>query len=176
MTYTGIKSNQSRADVIDYLRTLSDHPEPLPKVEATATPAPSGGGAAAPQPSPAAALDERLAKANVSKGKEFASQVCAVCHSFNEGGPPIVGPNLYGIVGAPHDHEKGFNYSAALQKFKGQPWTFAALNEWLTNPAKYAPGTLMTYAGIPQPQLRADVIAYLDTLSKKPVQLPKAST
>ncbi len=174
MTFAGIPNDQLRADVIDYLHTLSPHPLPLPKVTA---PAPAPAKPAAPAKAAAAgpaALDARLAMANVAKGKQFASGVCAACHSLNQGGKPIVGPNLWGVVGGPHDHEAGFAYSDALEKFKGKPWTFAALNAWLKNPAAYAPGTHMTFAGVPQPQLRADVIAYLDTLADKPVPLPKA--
>ena len=174
MTFAGLPNTQMRADVIAYLRTLSPHPIPLPKVTAApAKPAPAGaaGKTAAAAPS---GLDVRLEHADVAKGKQFATEVCAACHSLNEGGKPIVGPNLWGVVGGPHDHEAGFAYSAALEKFKGKPWTFAALNRWLTSPAKYAPGTHMTFAGIPNPQLRADVIAYIDTLTKTPVPLPKA--
>ena len=101
--------------------------------------------------------------------------MCVVCHTFNQGGHPLVGPNLYGVVGGPHDHESGFNYSAALQKFKGQPWTFAALNEWLFKPSQYAPGTRMTFVGIPSAKDRANVIAYLRSLSATPVPLPAVS-
>jgi cytochrome c len=113
-----------------------------------------------------------LAKADVQAGSKFVHTVCTACHSFNEGGKPIVGPNLYNVVGGPHVHEAGFNYSPALEKFKGQPWTFDALNHWLYDPSKYAPGTRMTFAGIPNAQTRADVIAYLRTLSPNPVPLP----
>ena len=60
----------------------------------------------------------------------------------------------------------------ALEKFKGQPWTFDALNEWLHKPSAYAPGTRMTFAGINNDKQRADVIAYLRTLSDNPVPLP----
>ncbi len=170
MTFAGIPDAQLRADVIDYLHTLSDQPVPFPKPEAAAP-------AAAPAKAAAAAgggFDAMLAHADVAKGKQFAGQVCAMCHTLNEGGKPGIGPNLYGVVGGPHDHEAGFHYSDALEKFKGKPWTFDALNKWLTKPADYAPGTLMTFAGIPQEQLRADVIAYLDTLAKTPVPLPGA--
>ncbi len=113
-----------------------------------------------------------LAKADVQAGNKYAHTVCTACHTFDQGGKPLVGPNLYGVVGGPHDHEEGFNYSPALEKFKGQPWTFDALNHWLYKPAQYASGTRMTFAGIPGAQQRADVIAYLRTLSPNPVPLP----
>ena len=59
-------------------------------------------------------------------------------------------------------------------KAKGGKWTFAALNKWLTDPRTDVPGTAMTFAGLSSEKQRADVIAYLDTLSKNPVPLPKA--
>ena len=129
-------------------------------------------GAAAPAPVELPPIAPLLAKADVGAGDKFVHTVCTACHSFNQGGKPIVGPNLYGIVGAPHDHESGFSYSPALEKFKGQPWTYDALNHWLDDPQTYAPGTRMTYAGIKSNQQRADVIAYLRTLSANPEPLP----
>jgi len=98
------------------------------------------------------------------------SQGIAACRFF---GKPGVGPNLYGVVGAPHGHEPGFNYSAALKAKQG-PWTFDELNEWLHKPAAYAPGTRMAFAGINNDKQRADVIAYLRTLSDNPEPLPAA--
>jgi cytochrome c len=183
MTYAGIKNTQQRADVIAYLRTLSSNPVPLPsadevaKAEQAAKPAETGTGAgaaagAAAAPAGPAPIDPLLASADVQKGDTVAHQVCAVCHSLDQGGKPIVGPNLYGIVGAPHDHEPGFSYSAALEKFKGQPWTYEELNKWLYDPQTYAPGTRMTYAGLKSTQQRADLIAYLRTLSPNPAPLP----
>ncbi|MGB3742925.1 MAG: cytochrome c family protein, partial [Xanthobacteraceae bacterium] len=44
---------------------------------------------------------------------------------------------------------------------------------WLIKPTAYVPGTAMTFAGLSNDKQRADVIAYLDTLSKNPVPLPK---
>jgi cytochrome c len=96
---------------------------------------------------------------------------CIACHTFNDGGKAGIGPNLYGVVGGPHAHMEGFNYSTALKSKKG-PWTFEALNEWLTKPAAYAPGTRMTFAGVSNPKERADIIDYLRTLAKNPEPLP----
>ena len=60
-------------------------------------------------------------------------------------------------------------------KAKGGKWTFAELNKWITNPRVDVPGTSMTFAGLSREKQRADVIAYLVTLSKNPVPLPKAT-
>jgi cytochrome c len=139
---------------------------------ATAPAAPTGGGEAKPAgPAPIAPL---LAAADAKSGDQFAHKICVACHTFDKGGKPGVGPNLYGIVGAPHDHEEGFNYSPAMEKFKGQPWTYDALNEWLYKPSAYAPGTRMTFVGITSDKQRADVIAYLRSLSDSPQPLPAA--
>jgi cytochrome c len=112
-----------------------------------------------------------LAKADIAAGQAYASKVCSACHTFTQGGKAGVGPNLYNVVGGPHGHMEGFNYSAAL-KGKTGPWTFDALNEWLHKPSTYAPGTRMAFAGISDDQERANVIDYLHTLSPNPVPLP----
>jgi cytochrome c len=130
--------------------------------------------AEANKPEPLQPIGPLLASADTAAGEQFVKQVCAACHTFNEGGKPAIGPNLYGIVGAPHAHEAGFNYSDAILKFKGQPWTYEALNEWLFKPSQYAPGTRMTFVGIPSEKQRANVIAFLRTLSPNPVPLPSA--
>jgi cytochrome c len=131
-------------------------------------------GAEEPKPEELPPVAPLLAKADVQAGDKFAHTICTACHTFNQGGKPLVGPNLYGVVGGPHDHEEGFSYSPALEKFKSQPWTFDDLNHWLFKPNLYAPGTRMTFAGIPSAQQRADVIAYLRSLSPNPVPLPAA--
>jgi cytochrome c len=141
-----------------------------PALVIAAAPAATGGAEAKPAgPAPIAPL---LASADAKVGDQFAHRVCIACHTFDKGGKPGVGPNLYGVVGGPHDHEEGFNYSPAMEKFKGQPWTFDQLNEWLFKPNAYAPGTRMSFAGITNDKQRADVIAYLRSLADNPVPLP----
>ena len=90
------------------------------------------------------------------------------------GGPgPKVGPDLYGVVGRKIASVAGFNYSTALKAVSGT-WTFDALNKWLTDPRADVPGTAMLFAGLANEKQRADVIAYLNTLSKNPLPLPTA--
>jgi cytochrome c len=119
---------------------------------------------------PIAAL---LANADVGKGQALmASAGCVACHSFDKGGKNGVGPNLYGVVGAPHGHTEGFAYSSAL-KGKAGNWTYDDLYAWLKKPAAFAPGTKMSYAGMADPNKRADMILYLWTLSDNPGALPE---
>lgn len=114
------------------------------------------GGAAAAEP-----IAVRLAKADVAKGADIFKQ-CTACHTINSGGASGIGPNLFAAVGKPHGHVAGFAYSDALKGVPGN-WTFDALDAWLTSPRKYAPGTKMTFAGIANPQDRANLIAWLNT-------------
>ena len=53
-------------------------------------------------------------------------------------------------------------------KGKGGTWTYDDLNKFLANPKAFVPGTAMGFAGIQKDSERADVIAYLRTLSDKP--------
>lgn len=133
-------------------------PEPAKEGYPVEAVADSGGDTAAPEV-PIATL---LPKADVAKGAEVFKK-CAACHTDNQGGVNGIGPNLWGVVG---DHvaegRGGFAFSDTL-KSKGGTWTFDALNSWLTSPRKYASGTKMTFAGLSNPQDRADLIAYLNT-------------
>jgi len=117
-------------------------------------------------------IENLLASASVEHGAQVVKQ-CQSCHNFQEGQGAKIGPDLYGVVGRPVASKANFNYSAAL-KAKGGTWTFEALNKWLTDPRGDVPGTAMTFAGIANEKQRADVIAYLNTLSKNPEPLPKA--
>ena len=125
-------------------------------------------GAAKPEVLPP--IGPLLAKADVATGEATVKKLCTSCHTVAEGGKAGVGPNLYGVVGGAHGHMDGFNYSAGM-KAKTGSWTFAELNEWLHKPASFVAGTRMAFAGINNDQQRADVIAYLRSLSHTPVPL-----
>jgi cytochrome c len=128
-----------------------------------------GGGAAAAVP-----IANLLATADVAKG-EAVFKKCTACHTIASGGANGIGPNLWATVGKPLGGHAGFAYSDAL-KSKGGTWTFEALNEWLTNPKKYAPGNKMTFAGLGNPEERAAVILYLNSQgSNVPLPAPVAA-
>lgn len=114
-----------------------------------------------------------LASADPAAG-EALNRACAACHSFDDGGPQKVGPNLWDIVNAPHAHIPEFAYSDALLAMAEEPWTYEALNAFLASPRDYAPGTKMSYAGMRSVQDRANMIAYLRSLSDDPAPLPTA--
>lgn len=115
-----------------------------------------GAGAAAAVP-----IGNMMAVADMSKGEAIFKK-CVACHTIAQGGANGIGPNLWGTVGKPLAGHAGFAYSDAL-KSKGGTWTFEALNEWLANPKKYAPGNKMTFAGLGNPEERAAVMLYLNS-------------
>ncbi len=130
--------------------------------------------AAAPAAAPAEPLPVRLAKADVAKG-QAAAKACTSCHAFEKGGANKIGPGLWSVVNQTKGVHEGFKYSAAMQErtAKGEKWTFDALDAFIANPKAYMPGTAMAYAGLKEPERRADILAYLRTLADTPAELPK---
>ena len=115
-----------------------------------------GGGAAA------APFESFLATADVAKG-EASFKKCTSCHSIDQGGANGQGPNLYAILGDGIAQGRGgFAFSDAL-KAKGGKWDWASLNSWLEAPSAFASGTKMSFAGLTDPQERANVMAYLNS-------------
>ena len=129
-----------------------------PKIPGFALPTsgPATEAAAGPAEPEAPPLPTLLAKADATKGAQFA-KVCQTCHNFEKGAGAKIGPPLYGVVGRP---------------IAGN-WTYEALNVMVSNPKKEASGTKMTFPGEKDPQRRADILAYLQTLSDSPVPFPK---
>ncbi|MDB5539801.1 MAG: cytochrome c family protein [Devosia sp.] len=141
----------------------------LPEPEVAA----AGGSAA-----PAAAevpLGVLLASASASAG-QTAVRKCQSCHNFAEGAGNKQGPDLYGVVGRLMGSVPGFAYSDAMlaHKAAGDTWTYENLNAFITAPKTFMPGTKMGFAGDKDPADRANILAYLQTLSPTPVPFPPA--
>ncbi len=131
-------------------------------------------GAAEAATTPIATL---LASADASAG-EAVFKKCQACHSGEKGGPNKVGPDLWDIVNRPIAAHEGFSYSAAMKTFAEggkQVWDFDHLNHFLAAPKKYIAGTAMGFAGLKKDDERANLIAYLRSLSDNPAPLPSPS-
>lgn len=118
--------------------------------------------AAGPNPS----LDALMRVADADAGARTFGQ-CMACHTIGKGELDRAGPNLHDIMGKPvAGGSVRFGYTAALMKVGGR-WDRATMNRWLTSPQRFAPGTKMTFPGLPDPLARADVIAYLERESRQ---------
>jgi cytochrome c len=124
-------------------------------------------GTKAPQ---AESIESLMASADPAQGLEVALP-CRNCHSVDREGKTLNGPTLWGIVGRPRASVPGYRYSDALRGLGGA-WTYAELNDYIAHPAWTVPGIAMKMGGIHDPKDRADIIAFLRTLSDDPVPLP----
>ena len=102
-----------------------------------------------------------MASADAAKGEKVFGK-CKACHKVD--GKNATGPHLDGVVGRPIGSIDGFAYSDAF-KTHGDNWTLEHLDNYLTNPKEYIPGNKMSFAGLPKAEDRANVIAYLQSLS-----------
>ncbi len=106
-----------------------------------------------------------IAVASADDGeKQFKDHKCFTCHTVDEGGRRRVGPNLWDIVGAQIAAREGFKYSDGMSGVGGI-WDEAALDAWLADPKGFAPGNKMIFAGVKDATARANLIAYLKSLS-----------
>ena len=103
-----------------------------------------------------------LPAADVKAGEAVFAK-CQSCHNVANGGANGTGPNLWGVVGLKPGSHAGFAYSAALTEFgaKQPVWDDLRLYEFLKAPAKYIPGTKMSFVGLKKSEDRVNLIAYL---------------
>lgn len=140
----------------------------LPVPEGTAV---AEGGAEEPAAeTPIAVL---LASADAEAG-QAAARKCQSCHNFAQGSGNKTGPELWNTIGKVIGSHEGFAYSATLTGLHdaGETWTYDNINHFLLAPKEFAPGTKMNFAGLKNEQERANVIAYLASLSDSPVPFP----
>ena len=137
--------------------------EPAAAAPAAAEPAAAAPAAAEPAAAPAAdagavaPIAERLLTADLDAGAKVWLK-CKACHRVD--GKNGVGPALNGIIGRTTGSVEGFKYSDA-NKNANVTWTVEQLDVYLTDPKAFMPGNKMTFVGLPKPEDRANVIAWL---------------
>lgn len=134
----------------------------------------AGGTGGAAEEAPAEKpLELLIAEASPAKGERIAKR-CTSCHSFEQGGPHKIGPNLWNVMGQKIARHPDFNYSEALKSIDGI-WDWATMDKFLEDPKGFAPGTLMSFAGLKKAEDRAAVMVYLATLAPEPYPKPPVS-
>ncbi len=106
---------------------------------------------------PAAALPVSDALGGDAERGAAVYERCQACHSLTRN---RTGPKHCGLIGRRAGGVEGFAYSKALRD-SGILWDAASLDRFLENPFAAVPGTRMGYAGVKDPQERADLIAFL---------------
>lgn len=101
-----------------------------------------------------------LPPADAARGAQLWESRCTGCHALDRN---QVGPRHRGVYGRRAGSLPDFDYSPAL-KASGIVWREATLNAWLTSPETLVPGQKMGFS-VALPQDRADIIAYLKSLS-----------
>jgi cytochrome c len=142
----------------------AERPVPAPSAPATEAAAPAATAPAVVSPGlvTLAAVDADGAplSGDPVRGQKVFQQ-CATCHSL-EAGINRAGPSLNGIIGRPAGQVANFRYSAG-NKNSAITWSDQEMFAYLENPRVKVPGTIMAFAGLRDPQQRADVIAYIKT-------------
>lgn len=141
MHFRGIKEKFIRQGVIDYLK--ADNQAPLPTVE------------------------QMLAKGVANRGRQLFLP-CTACHVARPYPGNSIGPNLYGVVGRKIASAPDFDYSQYLLEREGI-WTPQNINRYLIERKGVTQGIHYAHMALNTQQKRSDIIAYLKSLSDKPV-------
>ena len=139
-----------------------DQGGPPPATSTATTPGPS----AAELQAKVAALPAPYNTASYENGRTVFAP-CRTCHTINNGGINMVGPNLHGVIGRPIASVAGYSYSPAL-KAQSFNWDADHLDKWLEGPMIDIPGTRMTFPGVHNDNDRRDLIAFLTIESQQP--------
>lgn len=115
-------------------------------------------------------LADLLAVASVEKGATVFKK-CKVCHTSDNGGKNMIGPNLWNVVGRAKGGADGFSYSSAMKE-SGGDWSYEDLDAFLKKPSDFMAKTKMKFAGLKKSNDRAAVITLLRSFSDAPVDLP----
>ncbi len=102
---------------------------------------------------------------NAANGRQlFRTSGCPACHGVTKEATSMVGPSLFGVVGRKAGTAPSLLGASENLRAYGVTWSAETLDEFLTDPKARVPGTPMTGV-LADPQQRADVIAYLYTLT-----------
>ena len=162
-----IMASIKTADILLPHEEIAENTYPIEVAEVAAD-----ASSASAEPVKAEPILAMLASADIAKGEKLAKK-CTACHGFEEGGAAKVGPNLFNLINAPKGRDGGFAYSAALTE-RGGDWSYTELNGFLHKPKTWLSGTKMNFAGLKKPEDRANLIAWIRSLSANPAALPSA--
>ncbi len=103
---------------------------------------------------------------DVERGRLVFGQ-CRTCHYPDPALGHNNGPNLHRIFGKVAGKQEGFEYYSETFREAQFVWTPQLLYLWLADPLAMFPGTTMMSRGVPDPQRRADLVAYLKQASMR---------
>mgnify|MGYP002777541366 FL=1 len=111
--------------------------------------------------------DEAAPAQTIEERGLSAFRACAVCHARTDPADPetprLIGPSLFGVVGAPSARFADYDYSPAMRR-ANLVWDEATLDAYIEHPSAVVPGSRMSYPGETDADTRAAIIAYLKTL------------
>ena len=89
---------------------------------------------------------------------------CHACHAL-ERDKESVGPSLFGVFGRKAGEGADFRYSPAMKR-SGITWTPQTVDAFVADPQATVAANRMPYAGMPDGDDRADLVAFLQKTFK----------